>query len=221
MTPAAEALLSLARLSLALGRTERITRHEDGERPETVAEHTVMLAVCALSLAEEFFPWLDRGEIARFALAHDFPEAICGDTPTLVISAEERAAKAAREGAAIEEIKADTAPLPWLSRSIDEYERLKGSGRARKGEGKILSAAKAAAFVHAVDKMMPKLTHILNGGGTLRESGINRAGLVALLDRQRGDIYETLPRRIAAPLAELQIELSELTLALPLKGDDR
>ena len=219
MSDAAEGLLSLARLALALGRTERITRHEDGERPETVAEHTVMLAWCALSLAEAWFPWLDPGEVARFALCHDAPEAIRGDTPTLIITAEQLAAKAEREAVAIEEIRTETVFLPWLSRSIDEYEELKGAGRARKGEGSASAAAKAAAFVHAVDKMMPKLTHVLNGGGTLRGSGITRGELEALLARQRITIRETLPGRISEDLADLQAELSAATLAVPLAGE--
>lgn len=219
MSDVTEGLLSLARLALALGRTERITRHEDGKRPETVAEHTVMLAWCALSLAEAWFPWLDRGEIARFALCHDAPEAICGDTPTLVISAEERAAKAEREAAAIAEIEAETVFLPWLSRSINEYEKLKGAGRTRKGKGSASNAAKAAAFVHAVDKCMPKLTHILNGGETLRESGITRGDLEALLARQRITILKTLPDRVGDDLADIQAELSAATLALSLDGE--
>lgn len=209
MTPTAETLLSLARLSLALGRTERITRHECGKRPESVAEHTVMLAVCALSLAEEFFPWLDRGEVARFALAHDFPEAICGDTPTLVISAEGLAAKADRELAATNEIKIATHFLPWLTNAIDDYEASEGGDSPE------------AAFVHAVDKLMPKLTHLLNGGVTLRESGISREDLAALLARQRADIRRSLGASVADFMVGLQCELSDLTLALPLKGDDR
>lgn len=205
---AAAGLLELASLALALGKTPRITRHPDGQF-ETVATHTVMLAWCALSLNEAMDLRLDPAEIARFALCHDAPEAICGDTATLRISADERAAKAKREEAAIAEIEVRTAALPWLSRSIGEYESRKG------GNGLFSTSADlAAAFVHAVDKIMPKLAHVLNGGVTLGESGIGVDELKALLDRQREDIRNTLPQRVSGSLIELQELLSHMTLDL-------
>lgn len=201
---AIDGLLELAKLSLALGREKRITRHEDGQRLESVATHTVMLAWCALSLRDLWFHNLDSGEIARFALCHDAPKAICGDTPTLVISEDQRAEKASREAAALAEINNRTKALPWLGGAVAEYEEQKGGGRGRS------MAAKCAAFVHAVDKMMPKLTHLLNGGASL--DGISRDELCGLLDRQRADIGRALPAKVSVPLAALQAELSAMML---------
>jgi len=225
MTPTAEALLELARLSLALGRTNRITRDELGNL-ESVATHTVGLAWVACSLAGLWPEWLDRGEVAMAALVHDAPECVCGDTPTLRISAQERAAKAERETAALEEIKRRLG-IPfvpwarWLQDGIRDYEVAKEGGPwpttaqmiAEYGLKKIV----AVRFVRAVDKLMPKFTHLLNGGTTLREAGIDHAELKALLDRQREELRASLPWQVAYGLAEIQRELSELTLALPLE----
>jgi hypothetical protein len=224
VTSTAEALLELARLALALGRTERITRHPTGEF-ESVATHQNMLAWCAVSLAGLWPEWLDLGEVAMAALVHDAPECICGDTATLRISAEDRAAKAEREEAALAEIDRrlsfTTAPWAlWLPHSVSVYESAKNgewpASEAIRSFG--LKRVVAIRFVRAVDKFMPKLTHLLNGGVTLRESGICRAELQELLDRQREDLLATLPEQVADGLSDIQRELSEMTLALPLEN---
>ena len=57
--------LRLARISLAFGRVDRATRHEDGLRPETDTDHTVMLGLIACEFAPAH---LDRAKVAAFAL---------------------------------------------------------------------------------------------------------------------------------------------------------
>ena len=89
--------LHLARIALAFGRIERATRHEDGVRPETDTDHTVMLGLIALELAPAH---LNRARIAAFALVHDLVEVYAGDAQTRVISPEAQAAKRTREDAA-------------------------------------------------------------------------------------------------------------------------
>lgn len=202
MTPTAEALLELARLALALGRTERITKDAEGH-PESVAAHSAMLGWCACSIAVKFFPRMDVGLVAQFALAHDAVEAICGDTQTLKISAEERAAKAERENLAHEAMRAGLASLPWLPDTIADYE----DGKA----GEIPEAM----LVNVVDKWMPRLTHIGNRGSVLREIGVERREVAAVLEAQR-EIAEGLPTYGNDRHYFLEIErvLSAATLAL-------
>ncbi len=137
--------LTLARISLAFGRVERATRHEDGVRPETDTDHTVMLGLIACELAP---PHLDRARIAAFALVHDLVEVYAGDAQTLVISADERAAKKAREEAAQARLVAELGEGSWLAELLARYER------QREAE---------ARFVRLIDKVLPKLTHAFNG----------------------------------------------------------
>ena len=46
---------------------------------ETVAEHTLGVALLALFLADAHFPHLDQGKLLRMALLHDFGEIYAGD----------------------------------------------------------------------------------------------------------------------------------------------
>jgi 5'-deoxynucleotidase YfbR-like HD superfamily hydrolase len=157
--PRLDAVAALAQLALRFGRVTRATRHEDGVRAETDTDHTVMLGLIACTLAEKLRPDLDRGRIAAYALVHDLPEALAGDTNTLGASSEQLAAKAQREGQALEEIEARFAgQLPWIARTITAYEDRQDA---------------EARWVKTVDKLVPKLTHLLNGGAAFAEQGLS------------------------------------------------
>lgn len=137
--------LTIARLSLALGRVERMTRHEDGARPETDSDHTVMVTLLAYELAP---PHLDRGKVAIFGSVHDLHEVYCGDEQTLRISPEAIAAKRAREATSLDRVVAE---LGYSSRVASILERYEAQ---REPE---------ARFVRLVDKITPRLTHCFNG----------------------------------------------------------
>lgn len=137
--------LRLARIALAFGRVERATRHEDGARPETDTDHTVMLGLVACELAPA---GLDRAKVAAFALVHDLVEVYAGDTQTLTASPEALAAKAAREDAARTRLVAELGEGSWLAAMLATCEQ------QREPE---------ARFVRLVDKVLPKLTHAFNG----------------------------------------------------------
>lgn len=49
------------------------------EQCETVAEHSLGVALLALFLADEYFPELDKGKLLRMGLLHDFGEIYAGD----------------------------------------------------------------------------------------------------------------------------------------------
>ena len=61
------------------------------ERCETVAEHTLGVAVLAMWLADQYFPALDSQKLLRMALLHDFGEIYAGDiTPADGVIAEDK-----------------------------------------------------------------------------------------------------------------------------------
>lgn len=149
-----DSVLDIARLALAFGRVERVTRHEDGKRPETDTDHTVMLALTACALAARHEDRMDIGLIAQLAIVHDLVEAYAGDTNTAAgLNADQKAEKEARERAAFEKIKTTFSnTFPWIVEMIQRYEALD---------------SREARLVKCVDKIMPKATHILNQGAVL------------------------------------------------------
>lgn len=167
---ALEAVIDLGALALRFGRVDRLTRHEDGMRLESDSDHTVMLGLVACSLASEFTT-LDVGKVAALALVHDIPEAYAGDTPTLRITPGQRVDKQEREEAAIDRLWGEFGEsLYWVPRTIAAYERRKFFSEAR--------------FVYAVDKLLPKITHLLNGGAVLKAEGEDYQSMHEIYKRQ-------------------------------------
>lgn len=140
-----ERALTITRLALAFAQVERVTRHEDGVRPETDSDHAIMLILLAAEFAP---PSLSRGRIAEFAAVHDLAEAYAGDAQTLIIDAAGRAAKDRREEEARARISADLGADSWIVRTLAAYE----------AQEEI-----EAQWVKIMDKVTPKLTHLLNG----------------------------------------------------------
>ncbi|MCA9541726.1 MAG: HD domain-containing protein [Myxococcales bacterium] len=147
--------LGIARLVFRLGEVMRVTGHPDGKTAESDTTHTVMVALTCLAMAQHLGLPVDLGRLLAFALVHDLPEAYAGDVNTaLPLSAEQRAAKDARERDALARIAAE---LPDVGAWIAAYER-----------GDTIEAH----IVHYVDKVMPKLAHALDGGAALARLGI-------------------------------------------------
>ncbi len=167
-----DAVIKLGGLLLRFGQTDRATFHEDGKTPESDTDHTVMLGIIACAYAEKLAPHLDRGRIAEFALVHDLVEVYAGDTATLKpMSEDDKKEKAGREHAAYERIKSEFgATLPWLHRTIEEYESL---------------VAPEARFVKTMDKCMTSITHLLNNGARVGKEGFTRESLQALRKAQK------------------------------------
>lgn len=190
-----EAVIDLGELVLQLGQTERATRHPDGTRPETVATHTVMLGVVATALAAAIRPDLDQGLIAEYSLIHDLVEGVAGvgDTSTLLLLDDtERHAKLTREQHGFQVItRRFGAVFPWLVRRIAEYEDL---------------ATPEARWVKTADKILPKVTHILNGCAAPRACGATAAQM-----RER---YDVQGRELAASYGREFPELLHLRDAL-------
>jgi putative hydrolase of HD superfamily len=172
-----EKVIELAQLCLRFGRVNRVTYHEDGKRFETDTDHTVMLAVIACAFAErinaedERYPRYDVGRVAQFAIVHDLVEAYAGDTNSLIARTDvgpddATRTKEAREAAALARIRSEfAADFPWLTDTIDAYESL---------------VSPEARFVKALDKVLPNITHLLNGGATLRQHGVDASNIDAM-----------------------------------------
>lgn len=155
MTEHAQGLVDLGRLALTFAKVNRISFHEDGVRPESDTDHTVMLSVCACALATKLYPELDLGKIAQYAIVHDIVEAYALDTDTYGISEELKKEKYKREHESFLRIQREFQDhFPWLVETIESYERLD---------------TKEALFVKTVDKFMPKITHILNNGAVFKK----------------------------------------------------
>lgn len=161
--------VSLADLLLRFGRVERHLFHPDGRRPETDTDHTVMLAVIATSLAARF--GLDPGLVAQFATLHDLVEVYDGDTFTFGISDQDRDEKEVRERAALARLRQETAAFPWIVATIERYEAQRDP---------------EARFVRYLDKVLPRLTQILNEGAMFHAKGLKRAD-VAIFQALQGE----------------------------------
>lgn len=171
-----DAMVRLGGLALKLGRTDRTyCYHPDRQRKENVAEHTVMLGWLAPALAFQLFHGrLDLGMVAQMALVHDAVEVYAGDTPTLRITTQERLAKADRERAAATRLREEfLSTLPWFTALVDEYES---------------QSLPESRFVKAVDKLLPKIVHLLDSLHGIHEQGLTHAELTATLDQQDADM---------------------------------
>jgi 5'-deoxynucleotidase YfbR-like HD superfamily hydrolase len=204
-TDLADALVDLGRLALAFGRIDRTAvYHPDRVTPESDTDHTVMLGWLACALASRCFPQLDVGLVAQFALVHDAPEVYAGDTPTLRITPAGRAAKAAREQAALTRLRGEfAARLPWFPGAIAAYER------------QILPEAR---FVRGLDKILPKIVHLLDGCTGLHEQRMDQAELTEVFNRQREDMTRYVGE--FTTLMDLHAELVARVLTHPSLTDD-
>lgn len=145
----AKTSVNLGLLIMSLGGENRVTYHPDGHTPESVTTHTVMLSIIACVLAP---PHMDRGSIAQYSSIHDLVEAKVGDTNTFDISEEGLREKEEREAKAMEELRVEFAYVPWMLQTLEAYEK---------------QEITEARYVRYVDKMMPKITHVLNECATM------------------------------------------------------
>lgn len=196
----ADALVDLGQLAMQFSRIDRTAcYHPGGQRKETDADHTVMLGWLAPALANRCFADLDVGLVAQFALVHDAVEAYAGDTQTLRIDGDGRAAKRAREAAAHNRIHAEFAiSLPWFPDMIERYEA---------------QIEPEARFIRGLDKCLPKIVHLLDGCTGLHEFGISRNELTKTLAEQDTDMRRYVGEFTV--LMDVRAELVSRVLAHP------
>ena len=196
-----DAVVEAGKLALLFGRTERVTKHEDG-RIETDTDHTVMLGLIACALASKYEPTLDLGKIAQYALVHDLVEAYAGDTDTFIVGhTTVHNEKEAREEAALARIEKEFADsLPWIPETIREYESL---------------ATPEARFIKTLDKSMPKITHLANEGLVLfaEDERWNRFSAFAEEQREKLEKGYAKDQSIARELLSRLVERVEAMIA--------
>lgn len=160
---ASDALSSEANLVYGVGmlasRAAQVTRtlcnHPDG-RSENDAEHSFMLGIVAVPLAEQYYPELDSGLVAKYALVHDLVEAYVGDTPTYDIDEAGLKTKVDMEQAGRQQLKKEYLHLaPSLVALVEDYEE---------------QASPEARFVRIVDKLMPTVIQFADDYAMTRES---------------------------------------------------
>ncbi len=144
-------IIELANLSLEFAKTNRATLHQDGIRPESDTDHTFMLNLLACSLVDSIYKdRLDIGLVSQFALIHDIVEVYADDTDSLVNdSMEAKKEKEERERKSLERIKNEFgSEFPYIHQMIEKYES---------------QNTPEARFIKILDKILPKLSNILNG----------------------------------------------------------
>jgi 5'-deoxynucleotidase YfbR-like HD superfamily hydrolase len=161
MTEHAQGLVDIGRLIFKFARINRVTYHEDGSTLESDTDHTVMLAVCACALAKKLYPnSLDIGLVSQFAIVHDLVEAYANDVDSFGITPEAKAQKDKKEHEALLTIKEEFAEVyAWLPQTIEQYESFD---------------TREARFVKTVDKIMHKITHVLNNGAYFKARGMDK-----------------------------------------------
>jgi 5'-deoxynucleotidase YfbR-like HD superfamily hydrolase len=171
MTENAQGLVDIGKLILTFAKVNRVTLHEDGVTPESDTDHTVMLSVSACALAQKLYPdTLDLGLVAQFAIAHDLVEAYAMDTDSFNLKGDAKREKEMREHVAFLRIQQEFKDVyPWLPEIIEKYEQLD---------------TREAQFVKTLDKIMPKVTHVLNKASVFKRRENSREEMNAHCDAQ-------------------------------------
>jgi putative hydrolase of HD superfamily len=169
-------ILKLASLVLDFGKVHRQTCHQDGVTLESDTDHTVMLGILGTALADRLYPDLNLGIVAQFALVHDLVEVYAGDTPTLMgVNEEFFNQKEQREQLALQKIKTEFGgQFGWVHRTIEKYDTL---------------GTKEARFVKVLDKILPKITVVLNNAKNINDKKLaTKEGVLKTFALQREQV---------------------------------
>ncbi len=154
LSPVANALYGVGLLASRMVQVTRtLCDHPDG-RPENDAEHSYMLGLTAMALASDYYPALNSGLVAQYALVHDLVEAYVGDTATHDISVSDLQSKANREAAGLVQLVDEYGTdMPNFTAVIEAYER---------------QVDPESRFVRMLDKIMTISVQFPNHGVTMR-----------------------------------------------------
>ena len=175
-------LVDIASLISKFAKVNRVTLLEDGVTLESDTDHTVMLSVCACSVASKLHPALDIGKIAQYAVVHDLVEAYAGDTDTFNFNTVNWQEKADREREAFEKIKEEFSKnYNWIAGTITQYDKQEDD---------------EAKFVKLMDKVMTKLTQRTNNAAYYKNNNLSKEEAenqlttqAQILDEKYGDKF--------------------------------
>lgn len=128
---------------------------QQGDRHENDTEHSYNLAMAAWFLSQQF-PELDSNEVIRLALVHDLVEVHAGDTFPFHNPAEV-ATKKQREDDSLEKLRDAWKDFPDMTDCMERYEQ---------------RDSPEAKFVYALDKVMPMIVNLLQGGRVWQEHNV-------------------------------------------------
>ncbi len=151
-----ESSLNFTKFMVALQKVERAIYIPGEDRKENDAEHSYQLAMLAWYLIQKQGLQLDMEKVFAFALVHDLVEVYAGDTHAHGDQARIDS-KEAREREAAEKIAEQFPDFPEMSQTIAEYEA---------------NTTPEAQFVYVLDKIIPMLNIMLDGGRLWREQNI-------------------------------------------------
>jgi putative hydrolase of HD superfamily len=151
----------VVRMVFDFARIDRVTMAPDGTL-ESDADHTVMMSVLSCAVASKYYKDLDLGLVAQFAIVHDLLEVYTGDFDTFKTVDNDQlfVDKKKLEVQALEKMETRfRSTYPWISDIVDRYERLD---------------TKEARFVKTLDKIIPKVTNVVNGGMYFRKNNLSK-----------------------------------------------
>lgn len=156
LSPQANLIYAIGMLaSQSVQVTRTLCDHPDG-RAENDAEHSFMLALIALPLAEQYYPKLNSGLVAKYALVHDLAEVYVGDTPTHDIDARGLRVKAELEKHGHEQLRKEySAVAPSLVTLLESYE---------------MQADAESRFVRMLDKLVTVSIQFPNNYETMKKA---------------------------------------------------
>lgn len=156
-----ENMEDVVRMVFDFARIDRVTMSPDGVL-ESDTDHTVMMSVLACAVAQKYYKDLDLGLVAQFAIVHDLLEVYTGDFDTFKTVGNEQlfVDKKNLELEALKKMETRFhSTYPWITNMVDKYESLD---------------TKEARFVKTLDKIIPKVTNVVNGGMYFRKNNLSR-----------------------------------------------
>lgn len=192
---AAEISLQLGRVAMDYSRVERVPRY-DTESRESDVEHSFMLQLVAVELAETFFPDLDSGLVAKFSGVHDLPELLSGDVPTFHTTEEMLHKKDQAEQLAIKALESILPPRTYSL--LLRYEK---------------QEEPEARLVRFIDKLLPIIVDIHGPGLMVLKEDYNVETLAEYLDADEKQVdrcKSMFPEKNFALIHEVRSVLSNI-----------
>lgn len=186
---AAQTAIAMSEVLFQFGQIKRATKMPNGEY-ESDSHHSFTLATIGYELAQTYAPELDAAKVMAYGLAHDLPELITGDMPTLLASSDELLKKKAKDRDAVTKLRKVLSIAPHTMALVEAYEAC---------------ADEEAKFVYWLDKTMTILTHFFDEGRNLHELGVrDRAAIEAWYEKlqQKLRMYAGSPHHTAAAVLE-------------------
>lgn len=153
------------------------------ERYENTAEHSWHVCLLALVLADHAAMEVDVGRVVEMLLVHDVPEIDAGDHYVYESTREDHVAAERRAATRLFGLL----PEPHATRFLERWEEFTTGESAD------------AIFARAVDRLLPVLQNLANGGQSWRENGVTLDQVVSVnsgIGTAAPSVWEEVRRRL-------------------------